>query len=264
MEGRRPQSAQKIGNYASAITQLIALGAWSMNPTESFSNHDSDGQSHSPLPEFDIHLMAIDDVLHQDDVELLKQQLAAAHHLLNYRQDVVHALTEQINFKEACLSHAQKQTRALKHQCDSQEIELSETQSICADLRELLKRQQRRIPTQHSHGPERDSRSIFSVHQPRHFQHKEISFGYESAGVSGHSLVPLTKAPPVEAWSAHETTLHEETMCCQRLTTLIVSSSSKVSNLSSHSVIDVTANLISRNSVTAHGRSVELPHFAIS
>ena len=167
-----------------------------MNPTQSFSNHH-DPCGHNPLLETESKskLMAIADVLHQDDVELLKQQLAAAHQLLSYRQDVIHALTEQINLKEACLAQTEQQTLALKRQCDTQQIELSEAQSVCSDLRELLKRQQRRSPSQNTHQPLKDSQH-FSIHHREQTQRDTISFGYESAVVSGQPTQPLTKAPP--------------------------------------------------------------------
>lgn len=212
--------------------------------------------------------MDLDDVIHQDDIELLKAQLANAHQLLGYQQDVIYSLTEQINLKDASLHQVEQEAHHLKHQSQTQTLELSEMKAICSDLREQLKRQTRR----------RSATPCASAQAPRIFEvqaaspHREtISFGYESSSSATQEPTPLTKAPPVAAWSASQAEIvHEEVTFCQKLTTFIVSSTSKVSSIAASGVVDVPFQAVSQSpSVEESVRpqrlrhSVELPNFSM-
>ena len=99
-----------------------------------------------------------------------------------------------------------------------------------------------------------------------------ISFGYESTGHLTQVPNQLTKAPPVKAWSAPQTeAVQEEITFCQKLTTFVVASTSKVSSLAPESVIDVSAQSIAppvaRHQASAPRsrprHAVELPRFAM-
>lgn len=239
-----------------------------MNPIESPSNHQASNGLIPPSPEPKIQLIAIDEILHQDNVELLKQQLAAAHQLLAYRQDVVHSLTEQITLKDAYLSQAEQQALELKHQCNAQQIELAEAHSICSDLCELLKRQQRRCPSQISQSTRPDKRGpVFNLHSRDLSQRDSISFGYESSiGISGQPNQPLsTKAPPVEAWSSNQGNIRQdEAIFCQRLTTFVVSPPNQISESSANPRLKITKEIISQNPLSSKLHPVQLPRFAMS
>jgi hypothetical protein len=239
-----------------------------MNPIESPSTHQAANGLNPASPEPKIQLVAIDEILHQDDVALLKQQLAAAHQLLAYRQDVVHSLTEQITLKDAYLSQAEQQSLELKHQCNSQQIELAEAHSICSDLRELLKRQQRRCPSQLSQSAKPDKRGhVFHLHSRDLSQRDSISFGYEtSIGISGQPNQPLsTKAPPVEAWSSHSgNSRQDEAIFCQRLTTFVVSPPNQISESPAKPRLKITTEIIAQNPISSKLQPVQLPRFAMS
>ena len=112
-----------------------------MNPAESSSNDHVSLNAPDRAHVDDIELMAIDDVIEQNDIDLLKAQLAAAHKLLGYQQNVVHSLTEQIHLKETHLLHAERQVDDFAQNCQTQAVELAEMRAICADLRSQLKHQ---------------------------------------------------------------------------------------------------------------------------
>ncbi|MEM9136393.1 MAG: hypothetical protein AAGB01_03455 [Cyanobacteria bacterium P01_F01_bin.42] len=193
-----------------------------MNLAESSSNllqsRSSTSKSHDSSSS---ELIDIDQVLKQKDIELLKAQLAAAHQLLNHRQEMVDSLSEQVQFQEASLAQTERQVDNLSDKYQSQALELAEMRTICTDLRSQLKRQNRRQgtgvpPVPHS------QRLGFQLQSPASAR-ASVSFGYESTEESEPYSPGLTKAPPVKTWSASQhSEAREEISLYQKLTTFMV------------------------------------------
>ena len=232
-----------------------------MNSSESFStasNYRTSADINSTNPQ----LLDLNEVLESRNTELLAQQLKAAHQLLAYQNEVVHSLTEQLHLRETSLIQVQEEACNLQHQCDAQQLEVSELQSINADLRSLLKRQQRRTAVRQVVQPNWQRGShVFDVAVQSFSNAEDISLGYESH-CEPMMVASNTKAPPVKAWSANQSTvLHEEVTFCQKLTTFIVASSTRVSQFSQESASKYVQS--HQPSRLSDSTGVELPAFAV-
>ncbi|NJN24200.1 MAG: hypothetical protein HC810_07135 [Acaryochloridaceae cyanobacterium RL_2_7] len=157
-------------------------------------------------------LLNVEEVIQSNDIELLAQQLRAAHQLLAYKSELANSLTDQLHLRNTVVLQLEEESSALHDQCDTQQKELKELRSICTDLRSLLKRQNRRSSGQPSASNWQRSHHVFdmAVHKMAACQGQDISLGYESHR-DPMVLAATTKAPPVKAWSATQTdVLHEE------------------------------------------------------
>ncbi|MGF1604132.1 MAG: hypothetical protein ACFCU8_19360 [Thermosynechococcaceae cyanobacterium] len=90
-------------------------------------------------------LLPVAKVLQEEDVTVLRQQLEAAHQLLQYRQALVDSLTEQLVSDQTHLAQVEQDLEEAKLQGTRQASQVDDVRAVCKDLRSQLRRQQHRI-----------------------------------------------------------------------------------------------------------------------
>jgi hypothetical protein len=227
-----------------------------MTHSDSHSEPATPGQSlYSPeeyLQSWHTQLTPVDSLQDEQDLELLRQQLASAHQLLDYQASLIHSLTSQLSTQESVLKQTEQALAQTEQRCEQQALQLEEDKAVAQDLRAQLRLQSRRYGE--------DTKTVSQVPASARFSHsrvastrvrtESVSFGYETLAEIQSPGVD-TKSPPVRAWSASETfEITSAVAVCRKLSTLIVTSGAPS-----------RSPMRPQPSATASSYRVELPKF---
>ncbi|HEY9824066.1 MAG TPA: hypothetical protein V6D19_01355, partial [Stenomitos sp.] len=169
-------------------------------------------------------LLPLSCVSQEDNLEVLRAELKAAHQLLQQQHNQLTHVTEQLKTKDLQLNQAQDELRVFRQANDGQTARMSEVESICKDLKMQLRRQQQRVLQYRSLLSEVSERKL----DERNFNGVFLATAQQSQTKALPPCNKLTeaseanlqaaaaKAPPVSAWSAPDSIGLTGPLACYR------------------------------------------------